>query len=89
MRRILNKPIVTYPSNFMRGRHTYGILKILDIDETIATSKKNYVEIAVKLANEKKFRNSIIDKMKKNKNKLFNDDKSLKFLEEVIRKKLI
>ena len=73
----------------MRGRHTYGILKILDIDETIATSKKNYVEIAVKLANEKKFRNSIIDKMKKNKNKLFNDDKSLKFLEEVIRKKLI
>ena len=85
----LNKPIVTYPSNFMRGRHTYGILKILDIDETIATSKKNYVEIAVKLANEKKFRNSIIDKMKKNKNKLFNDDKSLKFLEEVIRKKLI
>jgi len=85
----LNKPIVTYPSNFMRGRHTYGILKILDIDETIATSKKNYVEIAVKLANEKKFRNSIIDKMKKNKNKLFNDDKSLKFLEEVIKKKLI
>ena len=85
----LNKPIVTYPSNFMRGRHTYGILKILDIDETIATSKKNYVEIAVKLANEKKFRNSIIDKIKKNKNKLFNDDKSLKFLEEVIRKKLI
>ena len=85
----LNKPIVTYPSNFMRGRHTYGILKILDIDETIATSKKNYVEIAVKLANEKKFRNSIVDKIKKNKNKLFNDDKSLKFLEEVIRKKLI
>ena len=85
----LNKPIVTYPSNYMRGRHTYGILKILDIDETIATSKKNYVEIAVKLANEKKFRNSIIDKMKKNKNKLFYDDKSLKFLEEVIRKKLI
>ncbi len=55
----------------------------------LATSKKNYVEIAVKLANEKKFRNSIVDKIKKNKNKLFNDDKSLKFLEEVIRKKLI
>ena len=84
----LNKPIVTYPSTFMRGRHTYGILKILDIDETIAISKKNYVEIAVKLANEKNFRNSIVDKIKKNKNKLFNDDISLKFLEEVIRKKL-
>ena len=85
----LNKPIVTYPSAFMRGRHTYGILKILDIEETIAISKKNYVEIAVKLANDKNFRNSIVDKIKKNKNKLFNDDKPLKFLEEVIRKKLI
>ena len=37
----------------------------------------------------KNFRNSIVDKIKKNKNKLFNDDKPLKFLEEVIRKKLI
>ena len=85
----LDKPIVTYPSTFMRGRHTYGILKILDIEETIAISKKNYVEIAVKLATDKNFRNSIVDKIKKNKNKLFNDDKPLKFLEEVIRKKLI
>ena len=85
----LNKPIVTYPSNFMRGRHTYGMLKILDIDETIATSKKNYVEIAVKLASDKNFINSIVDKIKKNKNKLFKDDKPLKFLEEVIRTKLI
>ena len=85
----LNKPIVTLPSAFMRGRHTYAILKILDIDETIATSKKNYVEIAVKLASDKNFRSSIIDKIKKNKDKLFNDDKPLKFLEEVIRTKLI
>ena len=85
----LDKPIVTYPSTFMRGRHTYGILKILDIEETIAISKKNYVEIAVKLATDKNFRNSIVDKIKKNKNKLFNDDKPLKFLEKVIRKKLI
>ena len=85
----LDKPIVTYPSTFMRGRHTYGILKILDIEETIAISKKNYVEIAVKLATDKNFRNSLVDKIKKNKNKLFNDDKPLKFLEEVIRKKLI
>ena len=44
----LNKPIVTYPSDFMRGRHTYGILKILDVEETIATSKNDYINIAVK-----------------------------------------
>ena len=43
-------------------------MKILDIDETNATSKKNYVEIAVKLASDKNFINSIVDKIKKNKN---------------------
>ena len=85
----LNKPIITYPTAFMRGRHTYGILKILDIQETIAISKKNYVEIAVKLASDNKFRKSIIDKIKKNKNKLFNDVEPLNSLEEVIRKKLL
>ena len=85
----LNKPIVTCPSAFMRGRHTYGILKILDIEETIASSKKKYIEIAAKLAGDINFRNSIVNKIKKHKNKLFNDDKPVRFLEDVIRKKLL
>ena len=85
----LNKPIVTCPSGFMRGRHTYSMLKILDIEETIATSKKEYIEIAVKLAGDINFRNSIVNKIKKHKNKLFNDDKPVRFLENVIRKKLL
>ena len=85
----LNKPIVTCPSAFMRGRHTYGILKILDIEETIASSKKKYIEIAAKLAGDINFRNSIVNKIKNHKNKLFNDDKPVRFLEDVIRKKLL
>ena len=85
----LNKPIVTCPSGFMRGRYTYGILKILDIEETIASSKKKYIEIAVKLAGDINFRNSIVNKIKKRKNKLFNNDKPVRFLEDVIRKKLL
>ena len=85
----LNKPIVTCPSGFMRGRHTYGMLKILDIEETIASSKKEYIEIAVKLASDINFRNFIVNEIKKHKNKLFNDDKPVRFLEDVIRKKLL
>ena len=83
----LNKPIVTCPSGFMRGRHTYSMLKILDIEETIASSKKEYTEIAIKLASNIIFRNSIVNKIKKHKNKLFNDDKPVRFFEDVIRKK--
>ena len=82
----LNKPIVTLPSSFMRGRVGYAILKTLGIDETIASSKKNYVEIAVKLASDINFRNSIINKIKNNKNKLFNDYKPIRSLEELIKK---
>ena len=85
----LNKPIVTCPSEFMRGRHTYSILRKLNIEETIASSKEKYVEIAVRLAKDKDFRNSIINKIVKNKKKLFNDDKPIRFLEEVIKKKLL
>ena len=84
----LDKPIVTFPSRFMRGRHTYGILKTLEIEETIASSKKNYVEIALKLASDISFRDSIVDKIKKHKKKLFNNDKPIKFLEDIIQKKL-
>ena len=85
----LNKPIVTCPSEFMRGRHTYSILRKLNIEETIASSKEKYVEIAVRLAKDSDFRNSIINKIVKNKKKLFNDDKPIRFFEEVIKKKLL
>ena len=70
----------------MRGRHTYSFLKKLNIDETIANSKQEYVEIAIKLANNINFRNDISDKIKKNKSKLFNNDESIRFLENFFKK---
>ena len=73
----------------MRGRHTYGILKTLGIDETIANSKNEYVEIAVKLARDINFRKHIINKIKNQKNKLYNNDKPIRFLEDFILKKFI
>ena len=85
----LNKPIVTCPSSLMRGRHTYGILKLLDVEETIANSKNEYIQISVKLATDINFRNSIVSKIKKNKNILYNDNEPIKFLENVIQKKLL
>ena len=81
----LDKPIVTCASDFMRGRHTSGILKILDIEETIAISKKDYIDIAIKLAEDINFRNKIIQKIKKNKNKLYNNNETIKYLENVIK----
>jgi len=83
----LNKPIVTLPGAFMRGRHAYSFLKVLNIEETIANTKKEYVKISVKLATDSNFKNSVINKIKKNKNKLFNDEKPIRFLEEFFKNK--
>tara|TARA_B100000686_G_C16760758_1_gene958506 strand:+ start:153 stop:2270 length:2118 start_codon:yes stop_codon:yes gene_type:complete len=77
----LDKPIITSPSNFMRGRHSYGVLKILKIDELICNSKKEYIDLAVKLSKKSDFRNEIIKKININKKLLFNNYKSVQFLE--------
>ena len=78
----LEKPIITLPSNFMRSRHTYGILKILKLDELICSSKKEYVDLAVKLSKNSSFRDNIIEKIKINKKLVFNNHKVIKFLED-------
>ena len=40
----LNKPIVTLPGNLMRKKLAYSVLKKINIEETIATSKKQYLD---------------------------------------------
>ena len=78
----LDKPIITLPSNFMRGRHSYGVLKNLKIDELICHSKKEFVDLAIKLSRDLDFRDQIIKKIKKNKKLIFNNSKIIKFLED-------
>ena len=85
----LNKPIVTLPSNYLRGRHTYAMLKIMNINATIAQSKENYVDIAVKLAKDVSFRQKIINLIKSNKNKILFDKSSVNFIDDFLSKKLI
>ena len=76
-----DKPVITLPSNFMRGRHSYGILKTLKIDELICSSKKEYVNLAAKLSVDSNYYGKIVNKIKINKNLIFNDSSTTKFLE--------
>jgi len=45
-------PIVTLEGEFLRQRQTAGLLRQIGITDTIATSRDDYVEIAVRLAQE-------------------------------------
>jgi predicted O-linked N-acetylglucosamine transferase (SPINDLY family) len=75
-------PIVTLPTELMRGRQSYGMLKIMGMTETIAQDEAEYIEIAVKLGLNPTWRRQISDQIKHHKHKLFNDHECIAGLEE-------
>ena len=81
-----NLPVVTYPGEFMRGRHACGILKALGVTETIASSEAEYVEIAVKLGLDLSWRQEIKDKISINSYKIYDDQTAIKGLEDFYEK---
>ncbi len=57
----------------MRGRHSYAILKMLGVTDTIANSEAEYIGIAVKLGLDQTWRDSIIERMVDRHFNLYND----------------
>jgi protein O-GlcNAc transferase len=55
----LARPIVTWPAPYLRGRLTYGFCRRMGILDTVADSARRYVEIAVRLANDRAWRDSL------------------------------
>ncbi len=55
----LGRPVVTWPGSFMRGRLTYGFYRRMGILDTVADSARRYVELAVRLANDRPWRESL------------------------------
>ena len=78
-------PVVTCPGAYMRGRHSFGILKMIDMDETIACDEKHYVQIASRLATDKDFYESVRRKLARNRNKLYEDPTPVRALEAFYR----
>jgi protein O-GlcNAc transferase len=68
-----NLPVVTCPGKLMRGRHSYGILRVLQVTDTLAKTSEEYIEIAATLGKSADLRYQIVRKMNENYNKLYND----------------
>ena len=83
-------PVVTCPGKVMRARHSYGILRMIGVTETIAETEAEYIEIAVRLGLDNKWRQVIRDQITANKHRLFNDRECIKglenFFQETIQK---
>ncbi|PSF31392.1 hypothetical protein C7H19_22710 [Aphanothece hegewaldii CCALA 016] len=77
-------PVVTLPGELMRGRHTMAILKMMGIEELIATSKDDYINLAVRLGQDPLYRQQIREKIDDNKYKLYGDLQPIFALEKFL-----
>ncbi len=80
-----NIPVVTLPGELMRGRHSLAILKMMGIEEAIASSKEEYVQIAIRLGRDTEYRQYISQLIAQNKHKLYGDLEPIRALEEFLR----
>lgn len=74
----VGQPVVHLADTHLRAKITGGTLEVLGIKELIASTKEEYVEIALKLAQDKPYRESIRQKIKENKHLIFNQDETIK-----------
>ncbi|WP_445629182.1 tetratricopeptide repeat protein [Nostoc sp. DSM 114167] len=79
-----NIPVVTLPGELMRSRHSLAILQMMGIEETIASNKSEYVQIAIRLGKDAKYRQYISQQVAENKHKLYGDLKPVRALEDFI-----
>jgi len=66
-------PIVTMPSPFMRGRITAGLYQKMQIQDCIAQTQEEYVDIAVRLGTDPVYRESMTSKILAAKHLLYED----------------
>jgi predicted O-linked N-acetylglucosamine transferase (SPINDLY family) len=79
-------PVVTCPGEFMRSRHAYGILKMMEVTETIAQDEAEYVEIAVRLGLDTNWRQDIVRKIYQRHRWLYDDRTSVTALESFYKR---
>jgi protein O-GlcNAc transferase len=79
-----NLPIVTLPSDLMRGRHTLAILKMIGVESTVAQNKDEYIEIAVHLGRDADYRQHIAQQIALNQHKLYGDLTPVRALEDFL-----
>ncbi len=74
-------PVVTWPGVTMRARHSAAILRLIGVEETVAGSKDEYVDLAVRLGGDGQLRARLRDRIAGCKAALFEDRSYLAGLE--------
>lgn len=81
-----DKPVITRPSDFINGRFTYGFYKKMGIDDCIVNNYEDYVELALKLTENKEYYKEISNKINKCKHMIFEEKKSIDDWSNILQK---
>jgi len=82
----LSRPIVTWPGPFMRGRVTLACCKQTGVTDCVANDAQSYIEIALRLANDKPWRDEVRSKIRAKADLLFEDMEAVRELEHFFEK---
>ena len=83
-------PIVTMTGPLMRGRHSTAILRMMGVTETITETIDDYVYIAIRLARDVSWRQTVKAKISARKHRIYRDRTCIsgleQFLNDVVRR---
>jgi predicted O-linked N-acetylglucosamine transferase (SPINDLY family) len=82
----LGTPIVTWPSAFARGRITLAQYHKMGWTDCVVNSREQYIDLAVRLANDRAYRESIREKLRSTSHLLFEDPAEVRAIEAFFRK---
>ncbi|HYD30652.1 MAG TPA: tetratricopeptide repeat protein [Azospirillaceae bacterium] len=78
-------PIVTCPTDLMRGRHCAAILSMIGVTDTIARTVGEYVEMAARLGLDPAWRSGIREKIAANRHRAYDDPTCVRELETFLK----
>ena len=81
----VDTPIVTWPSPFLRGRITLALYRKMGWTDCVVASGEQYVDLAVRLATDRQYHESIRDKIRATNHVLFEDLEEVRSLEAFLR----
>jgi predicted O-linked N-acetylglucosamine transferase (SPINDLY family) len=77
-------PIVTREGSFMRGRFASGILKRIELPELIADSDQSYIELVIRLVQDKLYHSQVVNKINEMRHVLYDDPEPIRALENFL-----
>lgn len=78
-------PVVTLPGEFMRGRHTLAILRMMGMDELIAETPEAYVSLAVRLGTDPVWRKELRTRISASYPRVCGDLTAVRGLEQFLK----